>query len=74
MLDRAGFEECNWGAIGEGVCQSGDATIGVYCEEPGLFLGVLGYVDFVDYVWDSRWVSRGSYRMRGGSLTQVLPG
>ncbi len=46
----AGFEETDDFAIGELVCESWDAAVGVDFEEPGLFLGVLLDVYVVGFV------------------------
>lgn len=47
------LEEADQLAVIEGVCQSRNAAVGVDFEEPGLFLGVLGDVDFVDFVGEA---------------------
>lgn len=44
------FEEVDGLAIGEGISQGRNATIGIDGAEPWLFLGVFADVDFVDFV------------------------
>lgn len=53
LHDGAGFEEADGAAVGEGVGEGGYAAVGVDGEEEGLFLDVLGYVDFVGFVGDA---------------------
>lgn len=53
LHDGAGFEEADRLAVREGVGEGGNAAVGVDGEEEGLFLGVLGYVDFVGFVSDA---------------------
>ena len=45
LQDGAGFEKVDGGTVGEGVCDSRDASVGVDGEEPWLFLSILCDVD-----------------------------
>ena len=47
LHDGAGFEKADGFAVGEGVCQCRNPSVGIDFEEPWLFLRVLGDVNLV---------------------------
>jgi hypothetical protein len=49
LLDASGFEDGDGCAVREGVCECGNAAVGVYGEVPGLFVLNCGqvYVDLL---------------------------
>lgn len=53
LHDAAGLKESDRLAIREGVCESGNASVWIDREKPGLFLGVALDVDFVDFVGEA---------------------
>lgn len=54
LQNTPGLEEADLLPVaGEGICQGGDAAVGVDFEEPGLLLGVLRDVDLVDFVGEA---------------------
>ena len=50
LHDASGFEEVVGLAVGEGVRQRGDTSVGIDRAEPRLFLGVFADFDFVGLV------------------------
>lgn len=52
LHDGARLEEIDRLAVGEGVRQGGDASIGIHGEEPRLLLGVFADINLLDLVWN----------------------
>ena len=50
LKDTTALEKADTLAVFKGICQRGDAAVGVDLEKPWLFLAVSGYVDVLDFV------------------------
>ena len=52
LHDATGLKKTNCSAVGEGICQSRDPSIGIDLEEPRFLLRVFGDVDRMGFVGD----------------------